>query len=114
MRPFAKNARGCGIFRVQPQPSSAKRAQMPGRGHGTASALSHYVYRVTLVAVSLALLIAATRAQERPTPSALREHPKIPYPPPRPADPVARLNDQLAAGQVTLARNDRHGYLESV
>jgi hypothetical protein len=62
----------------------------------------------------LAVLAAATRAQERPTPSALREHPKIAYSTTRPADPVARLNDQLAAGQVTLAHNDRHGYLESV
>jgi hypothetical protein len=72
------------------------------------------MYRVALVVASLVVLMAATRAQDRPTPSALREHPAIAYSTTRPTDPVARLNERLESGQLTLTRNERHGYLESV
>jgi hypothetical protein len=109
-----KKPRRCGIFRARPFQFSAKFAPGSVALCGTGSALTQHVYRAVLVVVSLAVLMAAARAQERPTPSALREHPKIAYSTTRPTDPVARLNDQLAAGHVTLAHNDQHGYLESV
>jgi hypothetical protein len=82
--------------------------------HGTASAPQLSVFRTLLAILALVVLAVATRAQERPTPSALREHPSIAYSTTRPSDAVARLNDQLASGQLTLTRSDRHGYLESV
>ena len=72
------------------------------------------VYRTVLVIAGGLVLIAGLRAQERLTPSALREHPQIAYSATRARDAVARLNDRLASGDVRLAHNDRHGYLEAV
>ena len=48
------------------------------------------------------------------TPSAMRNHPAINYVKTPPADPVARLNERLQQGEVTLEFNGPSGYLESV
>jgi hypothetical protein len=72
------------------------------------------VKRSVFILVSLAVVVAATRAQERATPSELREHPAIKYATTPPQDAVAHLNEELASGKRTLSRTDRHGYLESV
>ena len=54
------------------------------------------------------------RAQDRATPSELRDHPQIKYSTTPPQDAVAHLNQELAAGTRKLSRTEKHGYLESV
>ena len=48
------------------------------------------------------------------TPSAMRNHPAINYVKTAPADPVARLNERLQRGEVTLEFSGTSGYLSSV
>jgi hypothetical protein len=65
-----------------------------------------------------ALAVAATAAiagqAPGPFPGTLDEHPVVRYAERPPADRVARLNEQLAAGRATLQPDDRTGYLVPV
>jgi hypothetical protein len=72
------------------------------------------VKRSVFIFISLAVVATAMRAQDRATPSELRDHPQIKYSTTPPQDAVAHLNQELAAGTRKLSRTEKHGYLESV
>jgi hypothetical protein len=75
----------------------------------------HLRTRVALAAATGWLLtVAAGSGQLTLTPSALRNHPAIGYTKVPPSDPVAKLNERLARGEVTLDFQPASGYLTSV
>ena len=74
------------------------------------------VMRIVCAAgATLVLVMSVARAQAPLRPSELREHPSIAYSRSTPRDPVARLNERLARGEVSLAYDAQGGgYLKSV
>ena len=61
------------------------------------------------------VLVSSGLAQLPPAPSLVRNHPAIAYPTTPAQDPVARLNERLRTGEVTLAfEQGPRGYLKSV
>jgi hypothetical protein len=72
--------------------------------------------RLTLAAalVAWAAALAVGTAEPQLTPSQVRNHQAIRYQQEPPTDAVARLNQRLAAGEITLSFDRENGYLRSV
>jgi hypothetical protein len=73
---------------------------------------TRFVLAVTATAWFMASLVGSGQLQL--TPSGMRNHPAIEYTKRPPADPVARLNDRVQKGEVTLEFDETSGYLRSV
>ena len=69
---------------------------------------------VAWVALAVAASATPTGQSRAAFPGTLDEHPAIRYANRAPADSVARLNEQLAAGTAMLTPDDRTGYLAPV
>jgi hypothetical protein len=68
-------------------------------------------YSLSLVVCALIASVAASALGQM---SPLAEHPAIGYSSGTPTDPIARLQQRIDAGEVTLAFDPYHGYLKSV
>ncbi len=69
--------------------------------------------RIVIVALAWIASVAFVSAQ-KVHPSLIRNHPAIAYATAPVSDPIARLNDRLKRGEVTLEKHGPSGYLSSV
>jgi hypothetical protein len=69
--------------------------------------------RIVIVALAWIVSVAFVSAQ-KVHPSLIRNHPAIAYATAPVSDPLARLNDRLQRGEVTLEKHGPSGYLSSV
>ena len=65
---------------------------------------------VTLAWITSVVLVSAQKIH----PALIRNHPAIAYAKTPVSDPIARLNDRMQRGEVTLQKNGPSGYLSSV